>query len=289
MCFFWLLQKVAFPYKECQPKNNQDAVLLNHLKESSCHIDMDVCGSQEKSFIINRPDQQPVRYVLQVADELLIAPLSLFYTDLLKFTLGNTNRDQIIQIQKTLGQNFDSEDCFNAEFLRETGRRGAGGYTKDQAESSFNVNDGNAMDADDEIVDEGDKDLLKFNNANDFQTSTGQIIGLDSAIIQSIEHLPNEELKKKMYNCILLVGGSSKIPGLGRWLQNKIQQAIPANYRTENQEIVMTPKDVDAGHIVWRGAAVLTNLEASEELWISKEDFETHGVRVLREKVPFIW
>jgi actin-related protein 8 len=286
MCFFWLLQKVAFPYKECSPMNNQDAVLLNHLKESSCHVDLDICGSQEKSFIINRPEQSPVRYVLQVADELLIAPLSLFYTDLLKLTLGNTNRDKIIQIQKTLGQNFDSEDCFNAEFLRETGRRGA---AKDQTESSFNVNDAMAMDGDDEIVvDEGDKDLLKF-NANDFQTSTGQIIGLDSAIIQSIEHLPNEELKKKMYNCILLVGGSSKTPGLGKFLQSKIQQAMPSNFRTDNQDIVVTPKDVDPGHIVWRGAAVLTNLEASDELWISKEDYENFGVRVLREKVPFIW
>lgn len=284
MAFYWLLTKCSFPYKECQPKNNQDAVLLNHLKESSIHIDMDICGSQEKSFIINRPEQSPVRYVLQVADELLIAPLSLFYTDLLKFTLGNTNRDKIIQIQKTLGQDFDSEDCFNAEFLRETGRRGNTGYAKDQTEASFNVNDSKAIDDDDEIVVD---DLLKF-NANDFQTSTGQIIGLDSAILQSIEHLPNEELKKKMYNCILLTGGSSKIPGLARWLHTKIQQAIPANYRTESQDMV-NPKDVDPGHITWRGAAVLTNLEASDELWITKEDFEAQGVRILREKVPFIW
>jgi actin-related protein 8 len=288
MAFFWLLTKCSFPYKECQPNNNQDAVLLNHLKESSIHIDMDICGSQEKSFIINRPEQSPVRYVLQVADELLIAPLSLFYTDLLKFTLGNTNRDKIIHIQRTLGQDFDSEDCFNAEFLRETGRRGNTGYVKDQTEASFNVNDSKAIDDDDDIVvDEADKDLLKF-NANDFQTSTGQIIGLDSAILQSIEHLPNEDLKKKMYNCILLTGGSSKIPGLSRWLHTKIQQAIPANYRTESQDVVM-PKDVDPGHITWRGAAVLTNLEASDELWISKEDFEAQGVRILREKVPFIW
>lgn len=225
--------------------------------------------------------------IFLVADELLIAPLSLFYTDLLKFTLGSTNRDKIVQIQKTLGQDFDPEDCFNAEFLRETGRRGGNaGYTKDQTESSFNVNDSNAMDADDEIVAD---DLLKF-NANDFQTTTGLgIIGLDSAIIQSIEHLPNEELKKKMYSSILLVGGSSKIPGLQSWLQNKILQAIPSSYRTNDQDIVITPKDQDPQCIVWRGAAVLTSLEASDELWISKEDFEMFGVRTLREKVPFIW
>lgn len=286
MCFFWLLQKCSFPYKECQPKNNQDAVLLNHLKEEYCHVDLDICGSQEKSFVINRPDQSPVRYVLQVADELLIAPLSFFYTDLLKLTLGNTSKDKIIQIQR---QDFDSEDCFNAEFLRETGRRGTGIYSKDQTESSFNVNDVSGMDADDDIVvDDTDKDLLKF-NTNDFQTSTGQIIGLDSAILQSIEHLPNEELKKKMFSSILLIGGSSKIPGLAKWLQNKIAPQIPVNYRSDNQEFVTCPKDIDPGNVVWRGASILSSLETAEELWISKSDFESLGIRILREKSPFFF
>lgn len=280
MSFFWLLQKCSFPYKECQPTNNQDAALLNHLKEEYCHIDLDICGSQEKSFIINRPDQQPVRYILQVADELLIAPLSLFYTDLLKFTLGNTNRDKIIQTQKTLGQDFDSEDCFNAEFLRETGRRNA----KDQTEITFNANDTVNVDDEDAEVD----DLLKF-NANEFQTSNGQIINIDSAILQSIEHLSNDDLKKKMYNCILLIGGGSKIPGLAKWLQNKIRQSIPPIYRTENIDIVNTVKDGDPGNVVWRGAALMTSLESAEELWVTKEDWNQNGVRVLREKVPFIW
>lgn len=281
MCFFWLLQKCSFPYKECNPKNNQDAALLNHLKEQYCHIDLDICGSQEKSFIINRPNQSPSRYVLQIADELIISPLSLFYTDLLKFTLGTTPREKVIQIQKTLGQDFDSEDCFNAEFLRETSRRNA----KDQTEITFNA-DSNAVDPEEEgEVD----DLIKF-NANDFQTSNGEIIGLDSAILQSIEHLSNDDLKRKMYNCILLVGGGSKIPGLQKWLQNKIRQGTPQNYRMDNsQDNVVTVKDIDPSNVCWRGAALMTTLESAEELWISKEDWNNYGVRVLREKVPFIW
>lgn len=278
MCFFWLLQKCSFPYKECQPSNNQDAALLNHLKEEYCHMDLNICGAQEKSFIINRPNQQPCRYVLQIADELIISPLSLFYTDLLKFTLGSTPRDKIVHIQKTLGQDFDSEDCFNAEFLRETGRRNA----KDQTETTFN--DVSNVDPEEEAeVD----DLF---SPNDFQTSNGQIIGLDSAILQSIEHLSNDDLKRKMYNCILLVGGGSKTPGLQQWLQNKIRQAIPPNYRVDgNQDIVMTVKDVDPGNLCWRGASLLTTLETTEELWITNSDWKNNGVRVLREKVPFIW
>lgn len=282
MCFFWLLQKCSFPYKECQPSNNQDAALLNHLKEQYCHIDLDICGSQEKSFIISRPNQSPCRYVLQIADELIISPLSFFYTDLLKLTLGNTPRDKVIQIQKTLGQDFDSEDCYNAEFLRETGRRNA----KDQMETTFNNDVSNVDPEEDTEVD----DLMTKFNANDFQTTNGQIIGLDSAILQSIEHLSNDDLKRKMYNCILLVGSGSKVPGLQKWLQNKIRQAIPQNYRAEgDQDIVVSVKDVDPGNVCWRGASLLTTFESADELWISREDWQSFGVRVLREKVPFIW
>lgn len=287
LCFYWLLQNVSFPYKDFNPRNIQDAVLLTHLKENACHLDLNICGSQEKSFVINRPEQTPLRYVLQVADELMIAPLSLFYTDLLKLTLGKTGREKIVQIQRTLGQDFDPEDCFNAEFLRESGRRGNAGYAKDQTESFFNSNDTTNEVEEEIVVDDAEKDL-KF---NDFETLNGQIIGLDTAILQSIEHLPNDELKKKMFNCILLIGGASKTPGLNVWLQNKIIQAMPQCYRADNrdQDIVITPKDADPENISWRGAAVLSNLEASEELWISREDFELFGVRIIREKAPFIW
>lgn len=291
MAFFWLLQKAAFPYKECQSKNPQDAMLLMNLKENYCHIDMDVCGSQEKSFVINRPEQSPVRYVLQVADELLVAPLSLFNTELLKLTLGKTNSNKIIQIQANSDLNQDAEDCFDSEFLRETGRRvGSGntGYLKDQIDNSMNINDSNTGDVNDDdiVVDDLEQ---KRNCVNDFQMPAGQVIGLDNAILQSIEHLHTDELKRKMFTSILLIGGSSKFPGLHKWLQNRITLQMPFNYKSDQQEIVHSPKEIDAAQVSWRGAAVLSGLESAEELWISTDEYSKHGVRILREKCPFVW
>ena len=38
-CFFWLLKKTNFPYKECNPYNDKlDAYLLKELKETFCHL-----------------------------------------------------------------------------------------------------------------------------------------------------------------------------------------------------------------------------------------------------------
>lgn len=41
--------------------------------------------------------------------------------------------------------------------------------------------------------------------------------------------------------------------------------------------------------VAWKGAAILACLESAHELWITKAEWEKHGVKVLRERAPFIW
>lgn len=52
---------------------------------------------------------------------------------------------------------------------------------------------------------------------------------------------------------------------------------------------VCLPQDLEPGMIAWKGAAVLSFLDTCEELWIKQEDWERAGVRLLRERVPFVW
>jgi actin-related protein 8 len=40
-----------------------------------------------------------------------------------------------------------------------------------------------------------------------------------------------EDLKRKMYGCILVVGGGMKFTGIGTWLQNRISLQIPYMFR----------------------------------------------------------
>lgn len=39
---FWLLQRAGFPYRDCQLSSRLDCQLLQHLKETFCHLDQ-VC------------------------------------------------------------------------------------------------------------------------------------------------------------------------------------------------------------------------------------------------------
>lgn len=99
----------------------------------------------------------------------------------------------------------------------------------------------------------------------------------------------NDELKRKMYGCILVVGGGMKFVGIGKWLQNRVGLQIPFIFRSEQLDIVTSPKDMDPAMTAWKGAAVMSCLESAPELWIVGSDWAKNGVRILREKAPFMW
>lgn len=92
-----------------------------------------------------------------------------------------------------------------------------------------------------------------------------------------------------MYGCILVVGGGMKFVGIGKWLQNRVGLQIPYLYRSEQLDIVTSPKDMDPAMTSWKGAAVMSCLESAPELWISGSEWSKGGVRILREKAPFMW
>ena len=71
--FFWLLQKSSFPYKNCDPIYYKDAKLLQELKENFCHVNLDVCGSQEKNFVAQDLHSDAFEeYTLQVMPNIII-------------------------------------------------------------------------------------------------------------------------------------------------------------------------------------------------------------------------
>lgn len=162
----------------------------------------DICGSQEKSFKINQPGKPQVVYTLQVGDECIVAPLSLFHTEL----LGVTAKKEA-KVQKTAAHQADPEDCFDAEYLRETGvRNRTMNLTSNEA---HNINivlqrkgakeqmdqsqiDGTGLPNNDNPEEEIVVDALEVERElkpydKEFVLPGGQIIGLDQAVLQSIE------------------------------------------------------------------------------------------------------
>ncbi|XP_043280182.1 actin-related protein 8 [Venturia canescens] len=285
--FYWLLQKCAFPYKNCEPSNRLDALLLSQMKQDFCHVDLNVCGSQEKTFVVRKPKQPTEKYTLQVGDECLVAPLSLFQPELFKVT-----GPHVVHVQKrSMG---DSEDPHDENYLRETSRRGIKENLEQTLEMQEEVTTPAVAGEEEVVVDAVDSAPAALSNRDldaprDFVVGPQQSLGLDHAVLQSIDRCPTDDLKRKMYSCVLVVGSGMKFQGIGMWLHNRISLQIPYMYRAEQLDIITQPKEMDPGMTTWKGAAILSCLESAQELWIEKQEWERIGVRILRERAPFIW
>ncbi|XP_049542580.1 actin-related protein 8, partial [Anopheles darlingi] len=199
-----------------------------------------------------------------------------------KATVTGANK-ALPKTQKPCSLQSHPEDCFDAEYLRETGRR--------NKETLEHVSlEGAAENPEDEMATDGlEQERDHRNNDWDYWLQPdGQLVGLEQAIVQCVERCPSEELKRKMYGCILLVGGGMKFPGLSKWLQKKLSDKIPAAYRSE-QCIVISPKEIDSEITSWKGAAIMSCLESASELWLSESEWTRYGWRALREKTVFLW
>lgn len=226
----------------------------------------------------------------------MIAPLSLFHTELFNIT----GKQRMVRLQFRNSQISDPEDCFDAEYIRETGRV-RNGRGDQLLEGSMPVT-GETPDDELVVVDNFEVDDRSANLRNSekdeelyYSSTNGQIVPLDLAIVRSIERCNSDDMKRKMYGCILLVGGGSKIPGFAKWLEQKITLQLSAT-TTHNRSMDQLPfevnvcvKEMDAAMIAWKGAAIMSCLESAPELWLIASEWEKYGLRILREKATFMW
>lgn len=46
--------------------NNYDAMLLDHLKQKFCHLNLNRCGAVQKTVTVSKPKTKPVQFTIQV-------------------------------------------------------------------------------------------------------------------------------------------------------------------------------------------------------------------------------
>ncbi|XP_037078892.1 actin-related protein 8-like [Pollicipes pollicipes] len=268
--FYWLLKKSAFPYKQCMSTSRLDALLLHKLKETYCHVDLDTCGPQEHTFRVSKPHHASLQYTLQLGDECIIAPLSYFHPALFHLTGPK-------QVRLHEPYRGDPDDPLDAAYLRETGRKRE---TQDAASEPV---DQSQLDDDVDVMEPSQS--LDANG----QIKIDRLLSLDQAILQSVDQCGSDELKRKFYSCVVVVGGGAKFAGFANWLRNRLSLQVPYQFRPEHMEIVTEPREQDPQVVTWKGACIMACMESASELWIRPSEWRSLGVRILREKAAFFW
>ncbi|XP_053326025.1 actin-related protein 8 [Spea bombifrons] len=307
-CLFWLMQRAGFPYRECQLSNTLDGLLLQQLKESYTHLDQDISGVQDHEFQVRHPDAPALLYQFRLGDEKLQASMALFYPA----TFGITGQKMTFLQHRSQG---DAEDPHDEHYLLATQSKQdqsakAAADRKalpkptlydDSRGQGLEVSDrGHAQDP--ELGPSQNDSLASGNDADDspaamFSRKTamsqfeGKALGLDKAILHSIDCCASDDTKKKMYGSILVVGGGLKFHKAQQFLQHRILNKMPPSFRrvVENVEVITRPKDTDPRLLAWKGGAVLACLDTTQELWVYQHEWQRFGVRMLRERAAFVW
>ncbi|XP_051060687.1 actin-related protein 8 isoform X5 [Phodopus roborovskii] len=229
-CFYWLMQRAGFPYRECQLTNKMDCLLLQHLKETFCHLDQSAKATADR-----KSASKPIGFEGDLRGQSSDLPERLHPQEV---DLASSQGDCLMA-------GNDSEEALTALMSRKT------------AISLFE----------------------------------GKALGLDKAILHSVDCCSSDDTKKKMYSSILVVGGGLMFHKAQEFLQHRILNKMPPSFRRiiENVDVITRPKDMDPRLIAWKGGAVLACLDTTQELWIYQREWQRFGVRMLRERAAFVW
>lgn len=283
--FAWLLKQNSFPYRSCNVANRMDAMLLDELKETFCHMDLGKDIPENQEFHIRRPGQKSLLYPIMLGYETLQAPLSLFYPRMLGIKMDSSH---IHLMADNVG---DSEDVFDELFLN---------LCKNKAEELKLLDlklKQREFEGDVGTISGFHNDSMETEENRPQSSAPDNLMSMDEAIVWSIENCPpsyEDELKRRMYNSIVLVGGGiANFKGVDSFITRKIQNIIPASiYQKQMMEqvnVLVKTKDQDPALIAWKGGSILPCLDNAQEIWVSSTEWKQHGVKLLRERSPFIW
>lgn len=275
------------------------------------------------NFMKRYSDRLSEKYEFKVFDEVILAPMALFFPTLFGKPSGWP--------QKRLTEK-ESVDIFTGE------------PNNSKSATQKNIHEGILFSdmADFDIL----KELINTASLEDGMDSDYPTIGaLDKVIIQSITNACRSDdfTKSKAYfSNLLLVGGSSKIEALDFILTDRINiwrpkilaltqlpdflkqlETITTSFEKKHEmskvqseeelqplkeklfeileteltkfmenvnaslvpvEVLPAPREIDPSILTWKGASIYSRLKLVDELWITEKDWDLLGSRVLQHK-----
>ena len=103
--------------------------------------------------------------------------------------------------------------------------------------------------------------------------------GISQTCCDSIQKC-KENIRKDLYNCIILSGGTSMFNGLPERLTKDVKALAPESMK-EEVKVIASPERKFA---VWIGGSILSSISTFESEWITKEEYEESGSTIVHKK-----
>ncbi|KAG5647468.1 hypothetical protein DXG03_009399 [Asterophora parasitica] len=282
-----LLQRINFPYRDIDLTQSYDWNVMEDLKRRLCTLTEADVALNLYDFVVRRPDRSTEKYGLRAYDEIILAPMVL----LIRPKRGTSTPAEQVDPQAILTDDpnppsapslsIDGIEIIDVEDESKAptpSHQGVGpGLSND------NVNGSNAH---------GGTSQASPLHPGDFPIDVcfeASKLPLDVAIFNSARAAGGDEKIRKYLQAILVIGGTAHIPGMSHALESRLQAiATPLVPNMEKVQIIPPPKEVDPIVLAWKGAAVLGKMDGVSDLWVTQSDWDTLGMRALKERCFYL-
>ena len=117
------------------------------------------------------------------------------------------------------------------------------------------------------------------------------IYPLAHAITSSINHAARGSSSKTrdLYNSLLLIGGASKVAGMGPHLETTLQGLLADTGYSREIVVSRPPRELEPEVVTWKGGAVFGRMSRTNDSWVTPFLYERLGERVLASKLMWAW
>nr|BAD16636.1 actin [Loxodes striatus] len=101
--------------------------------------------------------------------------------------------------------------------------------------------------------------------------------GIDKTTYTSIQKC-DVDVRKDLYNNIVLSGGTTMFPGIGERMSKEMSQLAPQSIKIK---VVAPP---ERKFSVWIGGSILSSLSTFQQMWITKSEYDESGPGIVHRK-----
>lgn len=102
-------------------------------------------------------------------------------------------------------------------------------------------------------------------------------VGIHEALICAI-HKSDMDLRKQLYQNIVISGGSTLFKGFGDRLLSEVKKLAPKDIK------IRISAPAERLYSVWIGGSILASLDTFKRMWVSKREYEEEGARAVHRK-----
>ncbi|KAK2737379.1 actin-like protein arp8 [Myotisia sp. PD_48] len=311
-----------FPYEEINLNRRFDLLLAEELKKNTCTLNETNVSVQVFDFHLRVSGQDTRKYAFKAYDEVILAPMGWFQPEIFDHSKKLAGRRKLISRSYDLydGQPNDPISTAQSEILAAitpptSGKNGTSNGTNYVDVQSTPSRAHHALGRVQQDIESTPRSSVAGSPAPDPYQQTGTstplpkgqngieaptsqptveerddilpIFPLDNAIFTSATHGARGDNRKfnDFIGGILVIGGGSLVTGMHAFLEERMQARRPD---VANSIMVGSPpRELDPQVVVWKGASVFGKLEATNDSWIGRLEYDRLGSRVMTYKCAF--